>query len=97
MPEARWAAVPEDRAAQWRRISQAVRGLLDRFASDPEAAVAVVTHQAPASVLVQAFCQWANPLDVRVHMDSGAISILEVDRDGRRHVVRLNWQPAPAG
>lgn len=94
MPEARWATVPENRDAQWKRLFAAVRDLIARFASEPEAAVAVVTHQAPASVLVQTFCQWTNPLDVRVHIDSGAISILEVDAKGRRHLVALNWTPS---
>jgi broad specificity phosphatase PhoE len=93
MPSSRWAAVPEDRAGQWKRINAAVRQLLDRFRREADAAVAVVSHQAPISVFVQAFCQWPNPLNVRVHVDPGSVTVLEVDAEGRRHLVRLNWQP----
>lgn len=93
MPETHWAAVPEDRPRQWQRISTAVRELLARFARQADAAVAVITHGAPASVFVQAFCLWTNPLRAGVRIDPGSISILEVDRTGRRILVRLNWIP----
>ncbi|HUT58276.1 MAG TPA: histidine phosphatase family protein [Phycisphaerae bacterium] len=93
MPPVRWAAVPEDRARQWQRLLQAVAALLERFGARTDSRVVVVTHQAPASVFVQAFCQWHNPLDVRVHIDLGSITVLEVDADGRRHVVCSNWRP----
>ena len=93
MPQTHWAAVPEDRARQWQRIGAAVHWLLDRFRLDRDAGVAVVTHQAPGSVFVQAFCQWSNPLNVRVHIDPGSITVLEVDSQERRHLVRLNWLP----
>lgn len=96
MPPQRWAAVPEDRPGQWRRIGAAVQHLLERFGGQADAGVAVVTHGAPASVFVQAFCQWQNPLRVSVHVDLGSVSILEVDPAGRRHLVRLNWLPEPA-
>lgn len=94
MPQTHWASVPEDRPRQWQRITAAVHHLLGRFRSDTDAGVAVVTHQAPASVFVQAFCQWPNPLNVRVHIDPGSITILEVDLQERRHLIRVNWQPA---
>jgi broad specificity phosphatase PhoE len=93
MPEVRWAAVPEDRARQWQRLSKAVASLLDRFASQPHTRVAIVTHQAPASVFVQAFCQWPNPLNVRVHVEVACVTVLEVDAAGRRHLVCLNVPP----
>jgi len=93
MPPGRWATVPEDRDGQWRRIGEAVRQLLGRFRTASGARVVVVTHMAPASVFVQAFCQWANPLNVRVHVDPGSITILETDAAARRHIVRLNWLP----
>ncbi len=93
MPEVRWAAVPEDRAGQWQRLSKAVSALLDRFESQVEAHVVVITHQAPASVFVQAFCQWTNPLNVRVHIDPATVTVLEVDRAGRRHLVCSNVPP----
>jgi len=93
MPETHWAAAAEDRPGQWRRLSGAVLSLLGRFPPQTAANVAVVTHQAPASVLIQAFCQWPNPLNVRVHIDPGSVTVLEVDAAGRRHLVRLNCQP----
>jgi broad specificity phosphatase PhoE len=93
MSESRWATVPEDREAQWKRMSQVVRSILARFATAPDAKVAVVTHQAPASAFVQAFCQWTNPLDVRVHIDVASVTTMEVDDDGRRNLVRLNLHP----
>ena len=96
MPQTHWAAAPEDRAGQWRRMTGAVRQLLERFGGQADAAVVVVTHGAPASVFVQAFCQWQNPLRVSVHADPGSMSILEVDAAGRRHLVGLNWLPGPA-
>lgn len=95
MKRTHWAAVPEDRAHQWQRISSAVRQLLGRLGRQPQARVAVVTHQAPASVFVQAFCQWQNALNVRLHINPCSVTILEMDASGRRHLVRLNWQPAP--
>ena len=93
MPEVRWAAVPEDRAGQWQRLSKAVRALVDRFGGQAEAKVLVVTHQAPASVFVQAFCQWTNPLNVRVHLEPACTTILEVDKTGRRRLVCSNMPP----
>ena len=96
MPERHWAAVPEDRPHQWQRIGGAVRSLLARFERQADARVAVVTHGAPASVFVQAFCLWTNPLRASVKIDPGSISILAVDPDGRRVLVRLNWLPEPA-
>jgi broad specificity phosphatase PhoE len=95
MPETHWAAVPEDRERQWQRISNAVRSLLERHEREPDAAVAVLTHGAPASVFVQSFCMWPNPLRVGVRIDPGTISILEVEPGGRRVLVRLNWPPEP--
>jgi len=96
MQPGRWAAVPENRTELWRRIDRAVRYVLGRFSRTPRAHVVIMTHRAPVSVFVQAFCQWPNPLNVRVHADLGSISILEVDPAGRRHVVRLNWVPGSA-
>jgi broad specificity phosphatase PhoE len=90
MPEVRWAAVPEDRPGQWQRLSKAVTALLDRFAAETDARVVVVTHQAPASVFVQAFCQWPNPLNVRVHVELATATVVEVDRSGRRHLLCLS-------
>ena len=93
MPEQRWAAVPEDRQGQWTRICRVLRELLGRFHADPDATIALVTHQAPASVFVQAFCQWSNPLNVRVHIDQASVTTLDIDRTDRRHLVCLNAQP----
>ncbi len=95
--QGRWAVVPEDRGKLWQRIGRAVRYLLERFGRTPQAGVGIITHQAPVSVFVQAFCQWQNPLNVRVHADLGSASVLEVDSAGRRHVVRLNWLPGSDG
>ena len=93
MPQTHWATVPEDRAHQWQRMTRVLRELEARFGRQRLAGVAVVTHQAPASVLIQAFCQWHNPLNVRVHVDPGSVTVLDIDADGRRHVRGLNWQP----
>jgi probable phosphoglycerate mutase len=90
MPEVRWAAVPEDRPGQWQRLIKAVTALLDSFAAETDARVVVVTHQAPASVFVQAFCQWPNPLNVRVHVELATATVVEVDRSGRRHLLCLS-------
>ena len=95
MPETHWAAVPEDRERLWKRISAAVREILSRFEGRTDARVVVITHGAPASVFVQAFCQWPNPLRVGVQVDPGSISILRVDPDGRRVLSQLNCHPAP--
>jgi broad specificity phosphatase PhoE len=95
MPETRWTAVPEDRERLWKRISSVVRQVLSRFEGQADARVVVVTHGAPASVFVQAFCLWTNPLRASVRIDPGSISILEVDADGRRVLVQLNSRPCP--
>jgi len=98
MPQTHWAAVPEDREHQWQRISQAVRELLGRFESTGDARVAVVTHGAPASVFVQAFCLWPNPLRAGVRIDPGSVTTLEVEPEtGRRVLLRLNHVPVPVG
>jgi probable phosphoglycerate mutase len=93
MPQTRYIAVPEDREHQWRRVNGFLTRLLDRFAAQTDARVAVVTHGAPATAMVQAFCQWTNPLRVGVRIDPGTISTLEVGPDGRRILIRLNCQP----
>ena len=95
MPASRWAAVPEDRERLWLRISAAVRELLGRFERQVDARVVVVTHGAPASVFVQAFCLWTNPLRAGVRIDPGSMSLLEVDPDGRRILALLNHCPPP--
>ncbi len=95
MPETHWAAVPEDRDRFWKRISAAAREVLLRFGGRGDARVALVTHGAAASVFVQAFCQWPNPLRVGVQVDPGSISILRVEPDGRRVLAKLNWLPQP--
>ncbi len=84
----RWAAVPEDRERQWRRVSGAVRALLERFGGGES--VAIVSHHAPLSVFVQAFCGWTNPLNVGIHFANASLTTLEVDREGRRHLISLN-------
>ena len=93
MPETHWAAVPEDREHFWKRISDAVREVLRRFEPQPDARVALVTHGAPASVFVQAFCMWTNPLRASVKIDPGSVSVLRVEPDGRRVLVQLNYCP----
>jgi len=97
MPQLRWATVPEDRAGQWSRISKAVRDLLNRFCDQANRGVVIVTHQAPASVFIQAFCQWNNPLNVRVQIDPGSLSVLRVDPTGRRHVICINCRAESLG
>ena len=93
MPETHWAAVPEDRQRLWQRISGVVRDLLGRYETQAETRLAVVTHGAPASVFVQAFCLWTNPLRAGVQIDPGSVSVLRVEPDGRRVLAQLNVRP----
>jgi broad specificity phosphatase PhoE len=95
MPETHWASAPEDRPRLWQRMSGVVTEILDRFERQADARVAVVTHGAPASVFVQAFCQWTNPLRASVRIDPGSLSILTVESSGRRVLAQLNCMPPP--
>lgn len=92
-PQTHYVAVPEDREHLWRRVNELICLLMDRFARQADARIAVVTHGAPAIAMVQAFCQWTNPLRAGLRIDPGSITTLEVEPDGRRVLACLNCQP----
>jgi broad specificity phosphatase PhoE len=95
MPETHWATAPEDRPRLWQRMSGALNDILGRFQRQADARVAIVTHGAPASVFVQAFCQWTNPLHASVRIDPGSLSVLTMEPGGRRVLAQLNCMPPP--
>jgi broad specificity phosphatase PhoE len=90
MPRTHWSSAPEDREHQWRRVARVLKAVLESAGTSPADVLAMVTHLSPAAALVQQFCQWTNPLDVRVQIDPGCFCELQIEPGGRRRLVRLN-------
>ena len=87
--DAGWHTPPEAHETALERARRVVAHLSARFASQPDARVALVSHGSPVGKLVLAFAGVPTTRDLTVTIDNASISVL-YDGYGQRYVHAVN-------